>query len=82
VLNIVPEIEADYIIVIDANGKRQRVSVAVTPIRLFLKQESKRAILSTGFLLRYGEDFATNTHVINEVMRYIRHEVLLKRKEG
>jgi hypothetical protein len=75
------EIAARSVAVTNAHGQRQRISIKLTPVRHFLTQPTKRAILATGFLLPYGEDFATNTTVINDVMRHIRHEVLRMRKE-
>jgi hypothetical protein len=70
------QITARNVTVIDANGMEQTVPITLTPHRRFLTQATKRAILSTGFLLQYGEDLATEKDVINKVLEDIRREVL------
>ena len=75
-ISTIHQITATSVTVIDANGVKQTIPIALTPIRLFLTQATKRAILATGFLLRYGEDLATDKGVINKVLEEIRQEIL------
>ena len=75
-ISSIRKITAKRISVIDANGVEQTIQITLTPQRLFLTQTTKRAILSTGFMLRYGEDLATDKDVINKVLTDIRKEVL------
>ena len=70
------QITPTSVTVIDANGVDQTIPITLTPRRRFLTQATKRAILSTGFLLRYGEDLATDRGVINKVLEEIRQEIL------
>jgi hypothetical protein len=70
------QITATSVTVIDAIGAEQTIPITLTPRRLFLTQATKRAVLSTGFLLRYGEHLATDKDIINAVLEDIRREVL------
>ena len=79
-LNAIPLITAESVTVLDVHGQPQTVAIASTPKRQYLTQATKRAILSTGFLMRYGEELAKDTDVINSVIRDIRHEVLRLRE--
>ena len=60
----------------DADGEDCTITIELTPVKLYLTQATKRAILATGFLLRYGEEMATDKDVINGVLEAIRREVL------
>ncbi len=40
----------------DADGDDCTITIELTPVKLYLTQATKRAILATGFLLRYGEE--------------------------
>jgi hypothetical protein len=62
--------------VLDVHDVPRTVPIQLTPIRRYLDQASKRAIIATGFLIPYGEDLATNKDVINRVLEDIRQEVL------
>ncbi len=60
----------------DANGEHCTIAIVLTPLKLYLTQATKRAILATGFLLRYGDELATDRDLINHVLEDIRREVL------
>ena len=75
-ISAIRAIDATSVTVIDANGTDVRVPITLTPVRQFLTQSTKRSILATGFLLRYGEDAATDTDIIDSVISSIRSEVL------
>ena len=67
---------ADSVTVVDPIGQPHAISVRLTPRRQYLTQATKRSILATGFLLRYGEELACDEHFINDVLEGIRREVL------
>ena len=75
-INVVLEVTPSSVIVFDGNGETCAVSIELTPHRRYLTQSTKRAILATGFLLRYGDELATDGDVINRVLEEIRKEVL------
>ncbi len=70
------EVTHSSVTVRDANGEDCTITIVLTPVELYLTQATKRAILATGFLLRYGEEMATDRDVINGVLEDIRREVL------
>jgi len=70
------EITYSSVTVRDANGEDCTITIELTPVKLYLTQATKRAILATGFLLRYGDELATDRDVINHVLEDIRREVL------
>ena len=69
-------ITANSVTLLDPNGELHTIIVQLTPCRQYLTQATKRSILATGFLLRYGEELAFDEHVINDVLESIRREVL------
>ncbi len=70
------EVTHSSVTVRDANGEDCTITIVLTPVELYLTQATKRAILATGFLLRYGEEMATDRDLINHVLEAIRREVL------
>ncbi len=72
-------ITAHSVTVLDPNGQPHTISVRLTPRRQYLTQATKRSILATGFLLRYGEELACDEHFINDVLESIRRDVLARR---
>ena len=81
-ISAVIDIQRDRVTVKDANGETSMVLIELTPLRKYLTQATKRAILATGFLLPFGEDLATDRDVINDVLQSIRLEVLGLLKEN
>jgi hypothetical protein len=79
-LEAIQKITTDSVHVLNANGDVCVIAIELTPIMHFLTQATKRAILATGFLLRYGEELATDKDIINSVMEDIRQEALLLHK--
>ncbi len=75
-IKAIVEVSASSVTVIDASGENQRIPITLTPRRRYLTQATKRAVLSTGFLLRYGDELATDEGVINSVLNGIRLAVL------
>ena len=73
---IIPAITAESVTVVDPFGQPHTIGVRLTPRRQYLTQATKRSILATGFLLRYGEELACDEHFINDVLEGIRREVL------
>ena len=72
-------ITANSVTLLDPNGQLHTIIVRLTPRRQYLTQATKRSILATGFLLRYGEELACDEYVINDVLESIRREVLARR---
>ncbi len=70
------EVTHSCVTVRDANGEDCTITIVLTPLKLYLTQATKRAILATGFLLRYGDELATDRDLINHVLEDIRREVL------
>lgn len=75
----IPVITAESVTVVDPIGQPHTIGVRLTPRRQYLIQATKRGILATGFLLRYGEELACDEYVINDVLENIRREVLARR---
>lgn len=75
-IKAIPEVTTSSVTVFDANGNACTILITLTPIRCFLTQSTKREILATGFLLRYGDDLATDRYVIDDVLGSIRRKVL------
>ncbi len=69
-------ITADSVTVVDPIGQPHTIGVRLTPRRQYLTQATKRSILATGFLLRYGEELACDEYIINDVLEGIRQDVL------
>ncbi len=70
------EVTHSSVTVRDADGEDCTITIELTPVKLYLTQATKRAILATGFLLRYGDELATDSDLINHVLEAIRREVL------
>ena len=70
------DVTSSSVTVLDANDNVCTVSIELTPKRRYITQASKRAILATGFLARYGEDVATDKGIIDSVIASIRSEIL------
>ena len=81
-IKAVVQVSARSVTVVDANGSEQAIQITLTPKRWFLTQATKREILATGFLLRYGEELATDQGVINRVLEDIRQQVLRQYEEA
>ncbi len=67
---------ANSVTVLDPNGQSHTILVRLTPRRQYLTQATKRSILATGIMLRYGEELACDEHFINGILNNIRRDVL------
>ncbi len=75
-LSFLLEATPQYVDVLDHEGNRVRVSIRLTPMRRYLTQRTKRMLIATGFMLRYGRDAARDPILLDGALAEIRRAVL------